>query len=805
MKIKKIFLPDPPPHLPPGIRPGGCLDGARWLWHPEVHTNRPVFLQFKIRFEVGVNEPDLILHFSADQYAELSCDNVHVARGPEAAPIEAYSFSSFRISGFVAGHHELNVFAWWLGTEPLTAPLARETNGPGFILAAEGAYADRLSTGTARWRVCHLAGWQMDPTLGFGPAFGVGGGVEMDTRIKPSPYVIARPSRPPFRGNEYGSRDPCYRLYPARLPEQLRDPVAPGRVRAVYRKWIAGWGERGSPFIFPEEKPKDPEGLRWNHFWRGDQELVLDPDTCVAVLVDLETYLCGFPEWTFSGGRDAVLQVLWAESLEQPVSDANAPQKGHRDEIVGKCIRGIQDRLIANGKRRQTLRPHWWRAGRYLLIRIRVGRTPLTLHRFRIIATRYPLAITGRFSCDQDAVLEPVKALSLRGLQMCMHETYMDCPYYEQLMYVFDTRLEVLTTYALSHDDRLPRRAIELFDFSRRRFDGFTCSRFPCVDDQLIPLFSLAWTWMIRDHLYWRGNANWLRQFMLGVREVHERFESLKTAGSLIGPVPGWNYGDWVAAWPGGALPQSPDGVSCILNLAYLYSLRQLADLETQLGDPSRARLYADRAQQLGAAIHARFWRADAGLLADDDSGRCWSQHAQIWGILSGLLKGRQARRAIRQALQRPGIQPASYMMRSLWFDVLHACGLGGWILPALDAWREMASLGAHTGFECQEPTRSDCHAWSSHPLFHLPASVLGIRPVAAGFERVQIAPQPGTLKHLSARMPHPRGHITADLEFKGSRCQGHIRLPPDITGTFLWKGKAYPLRDATTFKGVPA
>ena len=37
---------------------------------------------------------------------------------------------------------------------------------------------------------------------------------------------------------------------------------------------------------------------------------------------------------------------------------------------------------------------------------------------------------------------------------MCAHETYMDCPYYEQMMYVGDTRLEVLTTYAISRDDR---------------------------------------------------------------------------------------------------------------------------------------------------------------------------------------------------------------------------------------------------------------------------------------------------------------------------------------------------------------
>ena len=32
---------------------------------------------------------------------------------------------------------------------------------------------------------------------------------------------------------------------------------------------------------------------------------------------------------------------------------------------------------------------------------------------------------------------------------MCAHETYMDCPYYEQLQYGGDTRLEILATYSL--------------------------------------------------------------------------------------------------------------------------------------------------------------------------------------------------------------------------------------------------------------------------------------------------------------------------------------------------------------------
>jgi len=360
-------------------------------------------------------------------------------------------------------------------------------------------------------------------------------------------------------------------------------------------------------------------------------------------------------------------------------------------------------------------------------------------------------------------------------------------------MYVFDTRLEILTTYAISPDDRLPRRAIELFDLSRQRFDGLTCSRFPCLEDQLIPLFSLCWTWMLRDYLYWKDDPNWLRRFLPGARGVHDRFESFENSEGLLAQLPGWCYGDWVSVWPRGNLPSAAEGVSCILNLIYVHSLQQLADLEHYLGDPQRALLLRDKAVHIQECLRGKFWDKDRGIFRDDEEGRL-SQHAQIWAILSGTLEGDAAGTALNTSLNDSSFAPASYMQRSHLFDALVATDQGGRILEQLDAWHDMVGLGAKTGLEHDEPSRSDCHAWSSHPLYHLRASLLGIQPASPGFQTVRIAPQPGNLQNAKTILPHPLGDIRVEMSFQQKNCSGEVHLPPGITGMFVWQQSAISL-----------
>jgi hypothetical protein len=99
-------------------------------------------------------------------------------------------------------------------------------------------------------------------------------------------------------------------------------------------------------------------------------------------------------------------------------------------------------------------------------------------------------------------------------------------------------------------------------------------------------------------------------------------------------------------------------------------------------------------------------------------------------------------------------------------------------LFEKLDLWHTLKRDGLKTTIESPEPTRSDCHAWGAHPLYHYYATIAGIRPAAPGFTEVTIQPQLGTLTELDAILPHPLGEIRVQVRNSHTT----IELPDGVT-----------------------
>ncbi len=104
-----------------------------------------------------------------------------------------------------------------------------------------------------------------------------------------------------------------------------------------------------------------------------------------------------------------------------------------------------------------------------------------------------------------------------------------------------------------------------------------------------------------------------------------------------------------------------------------------------------------------------------------------------------------------------------------------------------LKHWFEFDKYGLKTIPEQFNSPRSDCHAWSAHPLYHFFATICGIRPKIFAFKHVVISPNPGPLTELHCKLPHPDGEIIANMNFTGNTFLGNITLPYGITGEVIW------------------
>ncbi len=785
--VKKVFLP-PQLHMGNiGISASQPIDEAAWIWHPEhahvpkvgradhfsIGWREPVVLRFRKEFTAGA--APLRIHVTADERFELFLDGVRIARGPDRSDVEHWAYATYEI-GLAPGPHKLEALAWSIGPH---APCAQLTWRGGFLLKAEGAYDKLLSTGKAAWEVAQLTGCEFTPGVFFVGAQLVARGC--GPQWQSGTFVKAQVIRPPLHKTPYGECSPGWKLFPTTLPDQFDREVCTGRAVAL------GTGAHTKGAVMTAEQAQHAELPKWQALVAGTGEVTVPANAELFLLWDLDNYFCAYPLCEVSGGAGARLDWGWEESLYFP----KTKEKGHRGEFIGKNFHGMTDSFLPAGGAHQKFTTLWWRAGRWCLLSIKTAGEPLVLHRLVLNENRYPHENEGRFEAG-DPELDGVIALAVRGIQMCTHETYMDCPYYEQLMYDGDTRLELLTTSVMTRDDRLVQRALELFDYSRRNW-GFVNERFPANQPQHSPTFSMIWALMLGDYAEWHNDSAFVKARALGLRAMLEQFEPYLNGEGLLENLPGWPFMDWVPGWHVGDAPEGR-GLSALNNLLYIYALQKSAAVEEGLGESLLAQRLRGKAAKTAAAVRAKFWDEQRGLIADVLDRSSYSEHGQCLALLTDTLTGEQAKRCFSQLLTVPDLKRATIYFNFYLLETWQKFGRGDLIVEKMSFWKDLVKQGLKTPVEAPGNTRSDCHAWGSHPLFHLHASIAGIRPASNGFRTVRIAPQPGKLPKLVTHTPHPDGFIDLDLAFEGDRCHGTATLPAGLTGAFVWHGKEQKL-----------
>lgn len=583
----------------------------------------------------------------------------------------------------------------------------------------------------------------------------------------------------------------------------------------------------------------------WNKMLRSDDggqsvSAHVPANTTFSVDIRCDRLATGFVDFAcdFADADDddesPTVDILYSECYEASM-DGGAPRtKRDRTDYRNGVLYGSKDVYTPHRHGANHYSPFWWRTFRYIRLTITTKASPLAVTSFTYRATYLPVNVTTTISTSSSFVTR-LWDISLHTLRSCMHETYEDCPYYEQNQFIMDARSQILFTYLVARgDDRLARKTMNEF-YASRRDDGLLDTYFPNRGGSIsIPTFSLYWVLMVHDHMVYVGDERLLKKYMGTVDGILNYFdERIHKDLGLVGKFDAdcWPYVDWVEGWftpglgiRGVAVPPAyhqPGGCATFHSLLYAYTLRKASDLCVFLGRRDTAREYNARHKRIVRAVQTHCYDEASGFFLDGPrtsvtsttNGR--SQHVQIFALLSGCVDSVEDGKTLmrRTILQREEhkLAKASFSLAFYLFRAASEAGVYEECWPALIApWDAMLQQNLTTWAESESMVRSDCHGWSAVPLYEIVCEVLGIqyrsKPYLArvhgeeendsAVAQVQIAPKQGLVEDMSAKFVPPDGDSSNALSVSWQP-NGEIVLGCTkdqvvrVRGQFGWETKA--------------
>lgn len=760
------------------LAPGAPFWPASWIGPSSGPETTYGVYHFRRVIDLPAKPAHFVVRVSADNRYRLFVNGVSASFGPQLGSLDQWRYDTVDLGPYlVQGRNVLAAQVWNFGDEKPYAYMSAKT---GFLMQGEGSAEALVDTGQD-WKVIRNEAIEAIPP----------------DRAALNTFIVSGPGdRVDGRAYPWGWTSPSFDDSGWGRP-RLLGRATPSKMGTDVTWWLA---PRSIPPM--EEIPQRLARVRRTEgvtgadaFLAGGAPLAIPGRTRATLLLDQGFETNAFPLLTVSGGRGGEITLTYAEALVDKHGE-----KGNRDQVDGRHIRGLQDRFLPDGGRSRLYSTLNYRTYRYVQVDVTTGDDPMALDDFLGMSTGYPFHLSAAFTSDEPD-LERIWETGWRTARLCAAETYMDCPYYERLQYVGDTRIQALISLVASGDDRLMRNAIDLVDRSRIP-EGLTQERYPSNSPAIISPFSLFWIDMVHDHWMYRGDEDLVRARLLGVRNVLDWFTArIDPNTGMLGPLDYWTFVDWTDQWPwndsagiGGEPEGTRTGGSSIVTLQFAETLASAADLCRAMGERGMADAYAQRAHALDEAVMLRCWDEGRHLVADTPAKRSFSQHANIMAVLSGAVSGEKARELMARVVHDPDITQASLYYRFYLARAMKRVGLGDSYVSLLQPWRDALALGLSTFPEKADPTRSDCHAWSASPVYELLSTVCGVEPASAGFRTVSIEPNLGPLRQVSGRVAHPLGVIEVQFERVGDRLDGDITLPEGITGVFRWKGASVPL-----------
>ena len=748
---------------------------SQWITHPTESTLDARKFLFRRTFTLDSVPEKFIIYISADNRYRLYINGEYRVSGPSTGDIDNYRYETLNIANQLqVGDNVLAVEVVNFGEYRKASTMTFQT---AFILQGDKENPVDLNTGKAsKWRVINDEGFKSIPFVSdsLRGYYAAGPGEKLQSKkhawgwkhvkFDDSKWLAPKLGTVEFavgRGFLYGS---TWYLVPRIIPFMEESQQRFGKIARS-------------------------EGIQaTDNFIKGTGGLTIPPNKKVSILIDQTHHTIGHPVIHYSKGKGSQLKMTYAEALFN-----KDWKKGNRNEIKGKHILGYYDVIVADGGTDRSFKPIGQKTYRFIQLDIETKEEALIIDDYYGVYTAYPFKENAKFKTDNETLTKIWDAswLTLRNSAV---EGFID-PYYEQLQYIGDTRIEAMVSLSVDGDDRLMKKAIDMFDNSRLP-NGLTASRYPSYIVQVIPTYSLQWINMIHDHYLYKDDIEFTAKYIHGMKTVLDWWITKVDKNDMPTQMEWWNFTDWAVGYPNGIPPGADDGYSASVALQLVKTLQYAEEMFSDLGHSDMALQYGIMHRRIKESVIKNCWVAEKGLFAETPKKEQFSQHTNIMAILTDAIPKEEQKALMQKILDDKSLIQTTIYYKYYLFNALHKAGMGDQYTGLLANWTNQLDQGLTTFAETDIEPRSECHAWSASPNYHFLKIIAGIYPKSKHFKEVVIAPHFNGLKAFKAAMPHPNGEIKVQLTKKRRKLVGSVSLPKGTTGVFKWKGKEIPLTE---------
>lgn len=207
--------------------------------------------------------------------------------------------------------------------------------------------------------------------------------------------------------------------------------------------------------------------------------------------------------------------------------------------------------------------------------------------------------------------------------------------------------------------------------------------------------------------------------------------------------------------------------VNTVVNAYHYRAIVLIADIAKTLGKEDDYKFYSKRASKLKKSFNIQLFDKKRNIYRDGIGTEHSSLHANFFPFAFGLVPEKNIE-SVLSFIRSRGMACSVYGSQFL-LDAIYNAGDAQYGLDLLTStsdrsWYNMIRAGSTITMEAWDnkykPNQDWNHAWGAAPANIIPRKLMGIEPLEAGFKKIRIKPQPGSLESAEIKHPTIRGDV---------------------------------------------